>query len=136
MVTSGPPVFLFIGSERYLKESALEKLKSSLRSTPLEEIDLKVFYGSDSTASQIVGHAQAFPLFSSKKLIVIKEFNKLPKDDRSRFAEYVRNPAKSTYLVIDIDGDDTPKELTGESKHFKTVAFNSPSTGRAFELDH
>jgi DNA polymerase III subunit delta len=129
MVTSGTSVFLFIGSERYLKESALEKLKASLRSAPSEEIDHKVFYGSDSTASQIFGHAQAFPLFSSKKLIVIKDFNKLPKDDRSRLAEYIRNPAKSTYLVIDIDGDTAPKELSGESKHFKTVVFNSPPSG-------
>jgi DNA polymerase III subunit delta len=129
MVTQGPSVFLFIGSERYLKQSALDKLKASIRSNPQEDIDHKVFYGTDSTASQILDHAQAFPLFSSKKLIVLKEFNKFPKDDRSRLAEYLKNPAKSTYIVIDVDADEPPKDLVPLSKFVRTTAFSSPTSG-------
>lgn len=129
MVNPAASTFLFIGSERYLKENALEKLKASLRSVPNEEIDHKVFYGNDSTASQVFDHAQAFPLFSSKKLIVIRDFNKLPKDDRARLAEYIKAPAKSTYFVIDVDGDEPPKELQGLSRYIKTTAFNSPASG-------
>ena len=129
MVASENPVFLFIGSERYLKQSALDKLKASLAAFPKEEIDLKVFYGSETAASQIIDHARGPGLFSSKKLIVIKEFNKLQKEGRSRLAEYVKNPAKSAYLVIDIDDDEIPKELAPLAKHFKAMAFKSPASG-------
>lgn len=128
MVTSSPSVFLFAGTERYLKESALDKLKVSLAS-PGEEIDLKIFYGQEATASQILDHAQGFPLFSSKKLIIIKDFARLPKDDRSRIAEYIKNPARSTFFIFDVDQEKAPKELAEVSRHIKTTFFSTPTAG-------
>jgi DNA polymerase-3 subunit delta len=128
MVTQTPSVLLFAGSQRYLKESALDKFKASL-AAPGENIDLKIFYGTEATASQILDHAQSSPLFSSKKLIVIKDFAKLPKEDRSRLAEYVKNPAKSTFFVFDIFQDEAPKELAQMSKYIKTVFFAAPEAG-------
>ena len=129
MVNPDTAVFLFIGSERYLKENALNKLKASLRASPSEELDYKVFYGSDATAREILEHATAFPLFSSKKLIAVKEFDNLPKEDRARLAEYLKNPAKSTYLVIDAEKDDDVKEIAAAVRDARVMRFSTLADG-------
>jgi hypothetical protein len=84
MVTPGPSVFLFAGSERYLKESALDKFKASLAS-PGEEIDLKIFYGEEATASQIIDHAQGFPLFLKTTGPALQSISRTPQDPHSSY---------------------------------------------------
>lgn len=130
MVNPGTSIFLFIGSERYLKENALNNLKASLKEqSPAEEIDCKVFYGDQSSAREIIDHAASFPLFSSKKLITIKDFDGLPKEDRSRLAEYLKRPAKSTYVIIDAEDEDDVKEISMAVRDARTMRFSPPADG-------
>jgi DNA polymerase-3 subunit delta len=129
MVNPDASVFLFIGSEAYLKENALNKLRASLSAAPSLDLDYKIFHGSQSTAREILDHAATFPLFSSKKLIVIKEFDSLPKEDRSRIAEYLKAPARSTYVVIDAEEDDDVKEVSASVRNSKIMRFSSPGEG-------
>lgn len=129
MVNTGPSVFLFIGSERYLKENALAKLKTSLKTSPSEEIESSTFYGTHSSAREILEHAASFPLFASKKLITIKEFDSLPKEDRSRLAEYLKAPARSTYVVIDAEKADDVEEISAAVPGARMTKFYPPRDG-------
>ncbi|MFA5146216.1 MAG: DNA polymerase III subunit delta [Candidatus Omnitrophota bacterium] len=101
MVSSNSSVFLFIGKEEYLKERALKKLKDSLFSGPSEALDYKIFYGGETGAAAIIEYAATLPFFSSKRLLVIKGFDDLPKEDRSRLIEYFKKPSRSAYFAVD-----------------------------------
>jgi len=98
---TSPFVYLFIGTEKYLKERAISELRSRSLDSASGELDYKVLHGSDTSADEIVNSAGTIPFFSSRRLIVVKDFNKLSKEDISKVAAYIKNPNKHTCLIID-----------------------------------
>jgi len=125
MVNSKSSVFLFVGGERYLKENALHKLKASLAGDSPSELDYKVFYGDESNARDILDHVSTLPLFSSKRLVVIRDPERLPREDRARLAEYIKKPSKSAYIVLDSDSVSSINEFNVRSEHVKVMKFEA-----------
>jgi DNA polymerase III subunit delta len=124
MVKSEPSVFLFVGEERYLKENALMRLKASLLEGGSKDLDQKVFYGGESNAAEILEYAAAPSFFAPKNLVILRDFEKFAREDRSRIAEYVKNPNKSSCLVIDIKESHTAAQINPGAGHVKVMHFN------------
>src|SRR3989338_1823550 len=101
MVNLKPSVFLFIGDDNYSKEEAVKTLSSSLKAADSNELDYKVFYGGKIDVMEALEHVKTVPFLSEKRLIVIKEFEKLSREDKDRISEYIKNPSKSTCLVLE-----------------------------------
>jgi len=112
MVNPIPSVFLFVGKEKYLKERAISELRSRSLDSSSGELDYKVFHGSDTSADEIINSGKTIPFFSSKRLIVVKDFDKLSKEDTAKVVAYIKNPNQHTCLIIDSDDasilDDSP----------------------------
>ncbi|MFA6078935.1 MAG: DNA polymerase III subunit delta [Candidatus Omnitrophota bacterium] len=125
MVNLSTSVFLFVGGERYLKENALHELKTSLAGDSPAELDYKVFYGDESSARDILDHLSTLPLFSTKRLVVVRDPERLPREDRSRIAEYIKKPSRSDYIVLDSDSDSAINEFNVRSQHVKVMRFES-----------
>ncbi len=122
-VNTSPSVFLFLGEEKYLKERAISELCSRSLDSSLGELDYKVLHGSDTSADEIINSGKTMPFFSSKRLIVVKDFDKLSKEDISKVAAYIKNPNRHTCLIID---SDDASILDGESsiaRHAKILRF-------------
>ena len=102
-INRSPSVFLFTGTEKYLKELAISELRSRLLDSSSGELDYKVLHGSDTSADEIINSGKTMPFFSSKRLIVVKDFDKLSKEDTSKVAAYIKNPNQHTCLIIDSD---------------------------------
>lgn len=106
MVSSTSPVIFLVGDEEYLKEKALSQLRSSLLDKSSGELDYKVLHAPDTSANEILNCVSTIPFFSSKRLVVVKDFERLPKEDRAKIISYVKNPNQYTCLVVDMkDGD-------------------------------
>ena len=101
MVNTSYPVFLLVGDERYLKEKAINDLRKALLDSASGELDYKVLHGGDTSADEILASVSTIPFFSSKRLIVIKNFERLPKEDVARLTAYIRKPNQYTCLVVD-----------------------------------
>ncbi len=127
MVNSKSSVFLFVGGERYLKENALHKLKASLAGDSPAELDYKVFYGDESNIRDILDHVSTIPLFSTKRLVVIRDPERLPREDKPRLAEYIKKPSKSAYIVLDSDNVSVIGEFNVRSEHVKVMRFDTLS---------
>lgn len=112
MVNSKPSVFLFIGNDIYLKNRALEELSSSLLDRSSKELDYKVFYGGDLDIAEVLDHANTIPFLASKKLIVIKDAEKISREEASRLITYIKNPISSTCLILESADDSF---LSGEN---------------------
>ena len=117
MVNPGPAVFLFVGSDSYSKEEAIKRLKLSVLDSSSRELDYKVFDGADAEACDILDYISTIPFLASKRLVVIKNFEKLPPEDNARLIAYIKNPAKSTCLILDAEGDSVIKEYPQISRH-------------------
>jgi DNA polymerase III subunit delta len=101
MVNQAPSVFVFAGDNDHLKENALKKLKSFISNNHAEDIEFKTFYGDECAIGDIFDYAASMPLFSSKKLAMVRNFDDMKKEDAARMIDYAKSPGRSTYLVID-----------------------------------
>lgn len=124
MVTTSPSVFLFLGKEKYLKERAISDLRSRSLDSSSGELDYKVLHGSDTSADEIINSAGTIPFFSSKRLIVVKDFDKLSKEDALKVVAYIKNPNRHTCLIIDSDDASILEDSPLIAKHAKVLRFS------------
>jgi len=123
MVTINSAVIFLVGDEKYLKEKAVSEIKSALLDSACGELDYKVLHGAETSADEILDCASTIPFFSSKRLVVVKEFQKLSKEDTPRLISYIKNPSKHTCLVFDLEDDDILEKDPSLNKHVKVLKF-------------
>lgn len=108
------PVYLFMGDEPYY----IDELTSMLTETvlPEEERDFNqsILYGMETNVTAVITMARSYPMMSDHQLIVIKEAQNLSKIEELEV--YVKNPLKSTILVLNYKGGslDKRKKLYAE----------------------
>jgi DNA polymerase-3 subunit delta len=122
-VNTSPSVFLFIGPEKYLKERAINELRSRSLDSSSGELDYKVLHGLDTSADEIINSAGTMPFFSSKRLVVVKDFDKLSKEDTSKVVAYIKNPNQHTCLIIDSDSVSILEDEPLIARHAKVLRF-------------
>jgi len=123
MVNTGTSVFLFVGTEKYLKERAISELRTRSLASSSGELDYKVLHGSDTSADEIINSAGTIPFFSSKRLIVVKDFDKLSKEDTSKILNYIKNPSQHTCLVIDSNDISILEDSPSIARYVKVLKF-------------
>ena len=82
------PVYLFYGKENYLKEDILKKLRNRLIDPAYRELNYKVFYGEKLSINEVINDLETLPLMSEHKLVVIKEAEKISKNDEIKLINY------------------------------------------------
>ena len=122
-VTTSPFVFLFVGKEKYLKERAINELCSRSLDSSSGELDYKVLHGSDTSADEIINSGKTMPFFSSKRLIVVKDFDKLSREDTSKVAAYIKNPNQHTCLIIDSDDASILEDEPSIARYARVLRF-------------
>ena len=126
MVEPKSSIFLFIGEDSYLREKAIKDLKLSLLNNYSRELDYEVFYGDEASAREILDVAATAPFLASKRLVVIKDFEKLSKEDTLRVITYLRKPSESTCLVLETKDDSVLKEYDSITRYVNIKRFNTP----------
>ncbi len=133
------PVYFFYGKEDFLIEELIRLLRTKVFRTKEEErANLTVLYGgagSEKSISlgDILSMASAYSMFAERRMIVVREFDKIPKPKKElqkptyqALAEYVRNPLETTVLVL-CAGELDKKELAKEPFSILTaVAYEFP----------
>lgn len=125
MVNSRYSVFLFVGNERYSKEHAIEELGSSVLGNSSKELDRKVFYGGESKAREILDYSTTLPFSAGKRFVVIKDFEKLPPEDKTSLITYIKKPSRHTCIAIDIKDDSLLKEFPSPNAFLKVIRFQA-----------
>ncbi|ACF12924.1 DNA polymerase III, delta subunit [Chloroherpeton thalassium ATCC 35110] len=103
------PIYFFFGREDFLIEELVRIIKAeAFHSAEDSNLNFTLLYGEEQTLGDVVSVASEYPMFSERRLVVVKSFDKLKKD-RSRekqkaqtalFTEYLKNPLPSTILVL------------------------------------
>jgi len=118
-----PAVILLVGIDRYLKEKAINELRSSLLDTSCADLDYKVLHGEDASADEILASVSTVPFFSSKRLVVVKNFEKLSGEDTERLISYIKNPTPTTCLALDTNDAAILKDEPSIARYAKVVKF-------------
>ena len=121
------PVYLFHGTESYLKEEFAEMIKTAIFPSESDAAcNTLLLYGPDLTPGELVSKASEYPMFTLKQLIIVRQFEKirkpptreLQKQHEEKFSRYIQNPAEFTILLLDADQIDK-KEI--EKPPFSTL---------------
>jgi len=109
------PVYYFFGEDSYNLSSTLHTLEETFKPLLLSEFDKETIYSEDRSITDILGLATSFPFGSEKKLIIIKEAEKIK--DKKPLKDYAAFPAEFTVLAFFHNGSIT--NLSSEP--FKTL---------------
>jgi DNA polymerase III subunit delta len=120
------PVYLFIGEEDFLSEDCVNRIIRDLLPADTQAFNLDIVYGSKADASRVMAHAASFPMMNTRRVVVIKEFDKLLSGDTEKelVSAYIARPLESTCLV-----------LLAEKPDFRTKPFTDlKKTGAVFSF--
>jgi DNA polymerase-3 subunit delta len=108
------PVYLFQGEESYYIDLLTNLLIAFVLDESERDFNQTIVYGMETDAASIINACRRYPMMSERQLVVVKEAQSLKNIDD--LIHYVKNPLKSTILVINykygkLDGR---KKLSGE----------------------
>jgi DNA polymerase-3 subunit delta len=97
-------LFVFYGEERFFIDHLLLDLENYIfKEQPDRQINCHTFYGTENNLNEIISTCMSYSMFGAKKLVVVKEFDKLKSPALDNLIKYVLNPQKSTVLVLTAD---------------------------------
>jgi len=94
-------LYLFWGSETYFHDIFVSQIENKV--TPdaaSKDFNYHSYYANDISINEVVSTCLSFPMMSDRKLVIVKHFDKMTIDDKDSFVKYIKNPQKSTILVL------------------------------------
>lgn len=108
-------LYYFFGEDSYNLSVALKSIEETVKPHLTSEFDKETFYGENTTIKEILDIASTYPFGTGKKLIIVKEAEKIK--DKKLIRDFVLSPTDFTILVFIHNGIIT--NLSGEP--FKTI---------------
>lgn len=113
------PLFLFVGAEDYLIEDGVRRLDEACFGANPKDFDYDVLYASQVDVGRILDVANAYPMMSPCRMVIVKELQKVAAKGLEALATYANNPAKTTKLILIAD------KLNMRSKAASTIKTKS-----------
>jgi len=92
------PLYYFFGEDSYNLSTTLSTLESSFTPMLQSDFDKEIIYSEDKSVGDILGHASSFPFGSERKLIIVKEAEKLK--DKKPLKDYADSPVDFTVIAF------------------------------------
>lgn len=92
------PVYFLMGEETYYIDVISDYIQENVLTQGEQDFNLTFLYGKDTDAPTIISHAKRYPMMASHHVVIVREAQVLK--DIDQLESYVRNPLKSTILVI------------------------------------
>lgn len=115
-------VYLLYGEEAYLRRQYREKLQAALLDGG-DAMNSHYYEGKDISLGEVIDLAETMPFFASRRVIVLENTG-LFKSGGEKMAEYLTEPAETTYFVF------VEREVDKRSRLYKQVQ----QSGRAVEF--
>jgi DNA polymerase III subunit delta len=107
------PLYLLVGCESYLRDSAARALTdAALSGSLLREFNESSFSLLTDSALAAIAAAEQLPMMSERRVVRIKDFAKLRETDEDIIVRYLGRPVDTTVMVFVADDLDKRKKLT------------------------
>jgi DNA polymerase-3 subunit delta len=93
------PLYLILGEEDLLRDSALAALKAAVLGDG-GEFNYDLFYGDEAEGAEIRTCASELPVFAARRLVVVKAAEKLTARESDTLLDYLKDPVETTTLVF------------------------------------
>ena len=121
------PLYYIYGDEPYLVEKGARELTARVVAADFRDFNLNVYYGRDCRGAEIVDAAQTLPMFSDRRMVLVKDAERLSADALEIIGKYLANPSPSTCLLFQGEKPDQRKKFFLEfKKNGALVEFKRP----------
>lgn len=121
MVRKENSVYLFIGQDNSSKDTRLNKLKEELLQPHTQHFNLDTLYARELTLKDLQEKLLSLPLGSKKRVIIIKDCQRLKEDVKEFIITYVKKPGAHVALVMDINKYSSRDKFIGEVSKYSEV---------------
>ena len=140
------PVYFLYGEEELIIGECTAALLDNVIDPSEKSFNCDVLHATDTTADDVVTIANSFPMMSERRLVVVKEFDKLTgKEPRKNedpddvpFIRYIKKPCKSTVLVLVAEDPDMRRspyaQLTKHANVLQIKKYYERETAKWIEL--
>lgn len=101
-VTKGPlaPVYLFHGSDDFLKEDWVRRLIDAATDLGTRDFNLELLRGAECDAAALGRALDALPMLAERRLVILRDPSALKKPARGRLTAALAKPASDTVLLL------------------------------------
>jgi DNA polymerase-3 subunit delta len=92
------PLYFFFGEETFLIDELQDLLIEHALEPEQHDFNLDVVYGSETEASQVIGLCQGFPAGAPKRVVIVREFEKL--ENNRQFKSYAEQPNPQSIVLL------------------------------------
>lgn len=112
-------LYLFTGEELYLHERALKLLYNTIDEAG-RVFNISVFTigetsttgDAKTTAAMAIDNANQWPMMSARRVVVIRDFDKIKEDENDLVLEYLKRPAETATVVFQSSSLDQRRKIT------------------------
>ena len=110
------PLYVLIGEEYYFQERVLSLLVDSLgeagRMFNFAILSMAGDASSRASAAQVVDTANQLPMMGERRIVVVRDFEKLKEDDCDLLLEYLKRPSETSTVVFQTTMLDQRRKIT------------------------
>jgi len=92
------PVYLFHGEEEFLVDEAAQSVINAALTLDERGFNLDILYGNEADAREIASHASSFPMMAERRVVLVREVDKL--SNKELLAQYMENASPTTSLIL------------------------------------
>lgn len=112
------PVYFFYGAENYFKNQALDIIFSKYVTSQTSSFNRDIFYGDDGDAAKIVNTVLTIPMMSEKRVVVVKNYQRLSQPGKELILKYCKQPVSQTILVLVAEEIDFRNKIYSSLRNF------------------
>jgi DNA polymerase-3 subunit delta len=94
------PLYLFYGEEGLLIDEAVQRVVDAILPPGERAFNFDVLSGNDADARDIVARASSFPMMAERRVVIVREVDRLPEKGLELLAHYAQQPLPSTCLIL------------------------------------
>lgn len=94
------PLCLLESGEQYYTDQAVKMLEDTVVGSDLRDFNYQKFQAGEANPEDIIAAASTLPMMASRRLIIVKGFEKYSAGELERMLPYVKDPVPSTVLVF------------------------------------
>jgi len=94
------PVYLIDGPERFLIDELISRLRASVLSGPMADLNFNRLKAPEASGARIVAEAKAVPMMAPRRLVLADDLQKLKAADLDALDPYLAAPVEETVLVL------------------------------------
>ncbi|MDX1764700.1 MAG: DNA polymerase III subunit delta [bacterium] len=95
-----PAICLLYGEEALFIAETVALIRKKLFSGPQEKANAETYYGDDVEPAAVLQSVSTVSLFASKRLVLVKNVDRMAERKRALFLDYFDHPAPAIYLIF------------------------------------